>query len=132
MTATTIHNKLPAKASDGRCPSDSLSFLSPTSMEPSSSLMSLAWSPASYRTLIASYMIITVNHITIANKSSWIPYLRANAVASDTTTDEWTEGIPPLHRDLSKFHFQEAALITSPFISTDNTNVTAGTRISVS
>ena len=73
--------------------------------------------------------MITVNHITIANKSDETPYLSAKAVASDTTTEECTDGIPQLPRALSKFHWFELTLIMSHFKITENKNVTAGIRI---
>jgi len=76
--------------------------------------------------------MITVNHITIANKSWWTPYLRANAVARDTTTEEWTEGIPPLQNDLSTSHFPDTHLINIPLKNTDNAKAVAGTRMIVS
>ena len=77
-------------------------------------------------------MMITVNHITIANKSWCTPYLSANAVASETTTEECTDGIPPLHRDLSKSRLPEPIFTIIPFIITDSTKVTAGTKMRVS
>jgi len=73
--------------------------------------------------------MITVNHITIANMSEWIQNLRAKAVARETTTEEWTEGIPPLHSERSKFIFPVEAFMIAPLIITERKNVTAGTRI---
>jgi len=58
--------------------------------------------------------------------------LRANAVARETTTDECTDGIHPLPRDLSKFQSPDESLIVTPLIITDSTKATAGTKISVS
>jgi len=73
--------------------------------------------------------MITVNHITIANISEWIQNLRAKAVARDTTTEEWTEGIPQLQSDRSKLILPVEIFIIIPFIITESRKVTAGTRI---
>jgi len=55
--------------------------------------------------------------------------LSAKAVASATTTEECTDGIHQLQRDLSKLIFPVASFIIKPFIITERRKVTAGTRI---
>ena len=74
-------------------------------------------------------MIITVKPITIAKRSECTPYLRAKAVARDTTTAECTEGIPQLPSDLSISHDQVLYLIATHLRTTETTNVTAGIKI---
>jgi hypothetical protein len=74
-------------------------------------------------------MMMTVNHITIANTSEWIHSLSAKAVASDTTTDECTDGIPPLQRARSTSHLPLHKRTIIPLIHTERTKATAGTKI---
>jgi len=77
-------------------------------------------------------MIITVNAITIANKSDWTQYLIANAAASDTTTDECTEGIHPLPNALEALHFHDESFTIIPFAKTASIKETTGTDMMLS
>jgi len=77
-------------------------------------------------------MIITVNHITIAKKSDCIPCLIAKAVARETTTDECTDGIPPLPSALDTFHFHEDNFTIVPFAKTARRKDIAGIKIMLS
>ncbi|MDF1682972.1 MAG: hypothetical protein P1U46_04660 [Patescibacteria group bacterium] len=83
ITAIIIPKILQAKASLGKCHNDSLNFLCPND-----SFIAIACCQASNLTFIASYIIITVNAIDIANKSELTQCLIAIAVARETTTEE--------------------------------------------
>lgn len=116
-----IHNILQAKASLGRCHNDSLNFLCQRD-----SFIAIACCHASNLTFIASYIIITVNVIAIANKSWLTQYFIAIAVVKETTTEEWTEGIHQLQRDLDISIFQVFNLTKIHFKNTVTTKVIAG------
>jgi hypothetical protein len=73
-------------------------------------------------------MIITVNAIARAKKSDSIPCFSAIAVARDTTTDECTDGIPPLQNALIRSIFQVCSFTAIHFINTVTKNVIAGTN----
>lgn len=76
-------------------------------------------------------MIMTVKAITIAKASDATPYLRAKALARATTTEVWTEGIPPLHRERLASHFPVVYFTVSPLIITAATKERAGIKITL-
>jgi len=77
-------------------------------------------------------MIITVKAIEIAKKSDHIQFLIATAVAKETTTEEWTDGIHQLHIAQAISSLPVLIFIEIHFKNTVTTNATAGTKIKFS
>ena len=121
MSAMSITTILPANASDGRCQRDSLNFFSQRCL-----FIAEACKPASNRTFIASYIIMTVNAIARAKTSELIQCFNAIAVVNDTTTDEWTDGIHQLPKALRISTFPVVNFTEIPLIKTVTKNVIAG------
>ena len=119
-TAVKIHKTLQAKASLGRCQRCSLKF------SQRSLFIAVACNQASNLTFIASYMIITVNHIQIANKSECTQYFKAIEVVNEVTTAECTDGIPQLQKALFKSIFQDLILEVIPFKTVANIKAIKG------
>lgn len=92
---TAVRNPIipPTSASRGVCHIDSLSVCPSSGV---SRLSTRAWSPAWYRTFIASYMMMIETTRHIANSSLQAPYLSPIAVESAMTKVECADGIPPL------------------------------------
>jgi hypothetical protein len=91
--------------------------------------MAIACCHASNLTFIASYIIITVKAIDIANKSELIQNFNATAVANETTTAECTDGIHQLHKAQAISILPVFIFIKIHFKRTVTTNATAGTKI---
>jgi hypothetical protein len=114
---------LPANASDGRCPRDSLNFFSQSAW-----FIAEACRPASKRTLIASYIIKPVKAMASAKISDVTPCFNAIAVVSETTTHECTDGIHPLQKACHILTLPVFALIDIPLINTVTKNVITGIK----